>query len=54
MFDERGRGFILKGKGAQTESRGRHPYLTRDDAKSLIADALAAYKKAIIWLTNPK
>lgn len=45
MFDERGRGFILKGKGAQTESRGRHPFLTTDDAKSLIADALAAYKK---------
>lgn len=45
MFDERGRGFILKGKGAQTESRGRHPYLTREDARSLIADALAAYKK---------
>ena len=45
MFDERGRGFILKGKGAQTESRGRHPYLTREDARTLIADALAAYKK---------
>src|SRR6185312_2019415 len=45
MFDERGRGFILKGKGAQTESRGRHPFLTLDDAKTLIADALAAYKK---------
>lgn len=45
MFDERGRGFILKGKGAQTESRGRHPYLTREDARSLLADALGAYKK---------
>jgi hypothetical protein len=44
MFDERGRGFILKGKRAHTESRGRHPYMTQDDAKQLIADALTAYK----------
>lgn len=44
MFDERGRGFILKGRRAQTESRGRHPYMTQDDAKDLIADALNAYK----------
>lgn len=44
MFDERGRGFILKGKRAFTESRGRHPYMTKADARQLIADALAAYK----------
>lgn len=44
MFDERGRGFILKGKRAHTESRGRHPYMTRKDANELIADALSAYK----------
>lgn len=44
MFDERGRGFILKGKRAQTESRGRHPYMTQDDARALIAEALTAYK----------
>jgi hypothetical protein len=44
MFDERGRGFILKGKRAFTESRGRHPYMTKVDARQLIADALAAYK----------
>ena len=44
MFDERGRGFILKGKRAHTESRGRHPYMTQDDARELIADALTAYK----------
>jgi hypothetical protein len=44
MFDERGRGFILKGRRAQTESRGRHPYMTQDDARDLIADALGAYK----------
>ena len=44
MFDERGRGFILKGKRAQTESRGRHPYMTFEDAHGLTAQALAAYK----------
>lgn len=44
MFDERGRGFILKGKRAFTESRGRHPYMTKADARQLIADALAAYR----------
>jgi hypothetical protein len=44
MFDERGRGFVLKGKRAHTESRGRHPYMTREDAKELIAGVLAAYK----------
>ncbi|MGY3591482.1 hypothetical protein ACVIGB_008938 [Bradyrhizobium sp. USDA 4341] len=45
MFDERGRGFILKGRRAQTESRGRHPYMTREDAHDLIDQALAAYKQ---------
>ncbi len=32
MFDERGRGFILRGGPAQSESRGRHPFLTIDEA----------------------
>lgn len=44
MFDERGRGFVLKGKRAHTESRGRHPYMTREDARELIDNVLAAYK----------
>lgn len=44
MFDERGKGFILKGSRAQTESRGRHPYLTEEDAYELVQNALAAYK----------
>ncbi len=44
MFDERGRGFVLKGKRAQTESRGRHPYMTRGDAREIIENVLAAYK----------
>ena len=29
MFDERGRGLIFRGARAQTETQGRHPYLTR-------------------------
>lgn len=45
MFDERGRGFILKGRRAQTESRGRHPYMTHDDAYDLMSQVLFAYKK---------
>ena len=44
MFDERGRGFVLKGKRAHTESRGRHPYMTREDAYDLISAVLSAYK----------
>ncbi|ACB97308.1 argonaute/piwi family protein [Beijerinckia indica] len=44
MFDERGRGFILKGKRAQTESRGRHPYMTEEDAYELVKGALKAYR----------
>lgn len=44
MFDERGRGFILKGRRAHTESRGRHPFMTQSDARELIADALTAYR----------
>ena len=44
MFDERGRGFILKGDRAHTESRGRHPYMTREDARLLISRVLSAYR----------
>tara|TARA_X000000950_G_scaffold239258_1_gene291731 strand:+ start:13870 stop:15327 length:1458 start_codon:yes stop_codon:yes gene_type:complete len=44
MFDERGRGFVLKGNRAQTESRGRHPYMTFNDAYDLTNQVLAAYK----------
>lgn len=44
MFDERGRGFILKGKRAQTESRGRHPYMTQENARQLVENVLEAYR----------
>jgi hypothetical protein len=44
MFDERGRGLILRGARAQTESKGRHPYLTAEDADDLVTQSIAAYK----------
>jgi hypothetical protein len=44
MFDERGRGLILRGARAQTETRGRHPYLTAKDAEELAAQSITAYK----------
>jgi hypothetical protein len=44
MFDERGRGLILRGARAQTETKGRHPYLTTKDAEDLVSQSVAAYK----------
>lgn len=44
MFDERGRGLILRGARAQTETRGRHPYLSANDAEELMVQSIAAYK----------
>lgn len=45
MFDEIGHGLILRGARAQTETQGRHPYLTRLDMKALVLDALRSYKE---------
>ncbi|AXI50465.1 MULTISPECIES: hypothetical protein [Alphaproteobacteria] len=45
MFDETGHGLILRGARAQTETRGRRPYLTRADMKALVLDALRSYKE---------
>lgn len=44
MFDERGRGLILRGARAQTETKGRHPYLTAKDAEDLVVQSINAYK----------
>jgi hypothetical protein len=44
MFDERGRGLILRGARAQTETKGRHPYLTAVDAEELVTLSINAYK----------
>lgn len=44
MFDERGRGLILRGARAQTETKGRHPYLTAKDAEELVTQSITVYK----------
>lgn len=44
MFDERGRGLILRGARAQTQAKGRHPYLTAEDAEDLVTRSISAYK----------
>jgi hypothetical protein len=44
MFDERGRGLILRGARAQTETKGRHPYLTAIDAEALVEQSITVYR----------
>lgn len=44
MFDERGKGLILRGARAHTETKGRHPYLTATDADDLVTQSIAAYR----------
>lgn len=44
MFDERGRGLILRGARAQTEKGDRHPYLERNDAYDLVTRSVRAYR----------
>jgi len=44
MFDERGRGLILRGARAQTETKGRHPYLTETDAEALVEQSITVYR----------
>lgn len=45
MFDEIGHGLILRGARAQTETRGRHPYLTQQNMKTLVMESLRSYKQ---------
>lgn len=45
MFDERGKGYILRGKRAQTEARGRNPFMTSEDSQELIRSVLEAYRE---------
>ena len=45
MFDERGRGFILRGAKARSEARNRHPYLEEQDAYDLTKRVLDSYKQ---------
>jgi len=44
MFDERGRGLILRGARAQTDKGDRHPYLERNDAYDLTMRSVKAYR----------
>lgn len=43
MFDEKGKGLILRGARARTDRPGKHPYLAREDAYDLVKRALEAY-----------
>ena len=43
LFDERGKGLILRGGRAQTNNRGRNPYLGREDAYDLLQRSLKAF-----------
>lgn len=43
MFDERGKGLILRGARARTDRPGKHPYLAREDAYELVKRSLEAY-----------
>lgn len=44
MFDERGKGYIIRGRRAQTEARGRNPFMATEDAEALIRNVLEAYR----------
>lgn len=44
MFDERGKGLILRGSRARTDRPGRHPYLTKEDAYDLVKRSLQQYR----------
>lgn len=44
MFDERGKGLILRGARARTDRPGKHPYLNREDAYALARESLKHYQ----------
>lgn len=44
MFDERGKGLILRGARARTDRPGKHPYLAREDAYELAKRSLEQYR----------
>lgn len=45
MFDERGRGLILRGAKARTDKGDKHPYLARSDAFDLVRRSITAYRR---------
>ena len=44
MFDERGKGLILRGARARIDRPGKHPYLAREDAYELVKRSLERYR----------
>lgn len=44
MFDDRGRGLILRGARARTDKGDRHPYLDRNDSYDLVSRSVKAYR----------
>ena len=45
MFDELGKGVILRGSTVETDKDDRRPHLSKDQANDLLARALAEYRK---------
>jgi hypothetical protein len=44
MFDERGKGLILRGARAKTDRPGKHPYLAKENAYDLARRSLEQYQ----------
>jgi hypothetical protein len=45
VFDERGEGLIVQGGRASYDKDDRSPHLSREDARELLADGLATYRR---------
>ena len=45
VFDERGEGLIVQGGSASYDKDDRSPHLLREDARELLADGLATYRR---------
>ena len=45
VFNERGEGVIVKGAQAELDKNDRQPHLKQDDAKALLKNAIAVYRK---------
>ena len=45
VFDERGEGLIVQGGSASYDKDDRSPHLSKEDAKELLANGLASYKR---------
>ena len=45
VFDERGEGLIVQGGSASYDKDDRRPHLSKEDAKELLANGLASYRR---------